>query len=387
MTYDFDRVVDRSTTFAAKYDERMKNFGRDDVIPLWIADMDFVTAQPIVDALTARAQEGIWGYTSRPDSYFEAICDWQARRNHWHPDPACCSHALGVIPAIGSMIQYMTEKGDGILIQPPVYGDFFDIVRDNERRVVENRFIEDGNGKWHVDFADFEEKLKEVRMFLLCNPHNPLGRVWSREELETMVDLCRKHHVILISDEIHSDLVFDKGHIPAASLSPEAAAFVITCVSATKTFNMAGLHASTTIFPTAEMKNQLYRFWRNLEIHRNNAFSLIAMVTAYRQGEVWLEQLKTYLQGNFRFVKDYIDQHIPGIQTYIPEATYLMWLDCRGLGMDQETLVKFIMDKAGLGLSNRRGFGMDGFMRLNAACSRSILEKAMKQLEAAVAAL
>lgn len=387
MTYDFDRVVDRSTTFAAKYDERMKNFGRDDVIPLWIADMDFVTAQPIVDALTARAQEGIWGYTSRPDSYFEAICDWQARRNHWHPDPACCSHALGVIPAIGSMIQYMTEKGDGILIQPPVYGDFFDIVRDNERRVVENRFIEDGNGKWHVDFADFEEKLKEVRMFLLCNPHNPLGRVWSREELETMVDLCRKHHVILISDEIHSDLVFDKGHIPAASLSPEAAAYVITCVSATKTFNMAGLHASTTILPTVEMKNQFDRFWRNLEIHRNNAFSLIAMETAYRQGEEWLEQLKTYLQGNFRFVKDYIDQHIPGIQTYIPEATYLMWLDCRGLGMDQEPLVKFMIEKAGLGLSNGRGFGMDGFMRLNAACSRSILEKAMKQLEAAVAAL
>ena len=387
MTYDFDRVVDRSTTFAAKYDERMKNFGRDDVIPLWIADMDFVTAQPIVDALTARAQEGIWGYTSRPDSYFEAICDWQARRNHWHPDPACCSHALGVIPAIGSMIQYMTEKGDGILIQPPVYGDFFDIIQDNGRQVVSNYFIQQSDGSWKFDREDFAKKIKDVRMFLLCNPHNPLGRVWSREELETMVDLCRKHHVILISDEIHSDLVFDKGHIPAASLSPEAAAFVITCVSATKTFNMAGLHASTTIFPTAEMKNQFDRFWRNLEIHRNNAFSLIAMETAYRQGEEWLEQLKTYLQGNFRFVKDYIDQHIPGIQTYIPEATYLMWLDCRGLGMDQETLVKFMIEKAGLGLSNGRGFGMDGFMRLNAACSRSILEKAMKQLEAAVATL
>ena len=386
MTYDFDRVVDRSATFAAKYDERRKNFGRDDVIPLWIADMDFVTAQPIVDALTARAQEGIWGYTSRPDSYFEAICDWQARRNHWRPDPACCSHALGVIPAIGSMIQYMTKEGDGVLIQPPVYGDFFDIVRDNGRRVVENRFVEDGDGKWHVDFADFEEKLKEVKMFLLCNPHNPLGRVWSREELETMVGLCRKHHVIVISDEIHSDLVFDKGHIPAASLSPEAAASVITCISATKTFNMAGLHASTTIFPTVEMKNQFDRFWRNLEIHRNNAFSLIAMETAYREGEEWLEQLKTYLQGNFRFVKDYIDQHIPGIRTTIPDATYLMWLDCRGLGMDQEELVKFMIEKAGLGLSNGHGFGMDGFMRLNVACSRSILQKAMEQLATAVAA-
>ena len=386
MIYDFDRVVDRSATAAAKYDERVKNFGREDVIPLWIADMDFVTAQPIVDALTARAREGIWGYTSRPASYFEAICDWQARRNHWRPDPACCSHALGVIPAIGSMIQYMTEKGDGVLIQSPVYGDFFDIVRDNGRRVVENRLVEEGNGKWRVDFADFEEKLKDVKMFLLCNPHNPLGRVWSREELETMAGLCRKHHVILISDEIHSDLVFGKPHIPAASLSPEAAASVITCISTTKTFNMAGLQASTTVFPTVEMKNQFDRFWRNLEIHRNNAFSLIAMETAYREGEEWLEQLKEYLMGNFRYVKDFIDQHVPGITTFVPEATYLMWLDCRGLGMDQEELVRFMIEKAGLGLSNGRGFGLDGFMRLNAACPRSILEKAMGQLAAAVAA-
>ena len=387
MIYDFDRVVDRSATAAAKYDERVKNFGREDVIPLWIADMDFVTAQPIVDALTARAKEGIWGYTSRPDSYFEAICAWQERRNGWRPDPACCSHALGVIPAIGSMIQYMTEKGDGVLIQSPVYGDFFDIVRDNGRRVVENRLVEEGTGTWRVDFADFEEKLKEVKMFLLCNPHNPLGRVWSREELETMVGLCRKHNVILISDEIHSDLVFGKPHIPAASLSPEAAAWVITCISATKTFNMAGLQASTTVFPTVEMKVRFDRFWRDLEIHRNNAFSLVAMETAYREGEEWLEQLKEYLMGNFRYVKEFIDQNVPGIKTFVPEATYLMWLDCRGLGMDQEALVKFMIEKAGLGLSNGRGFGLDGCMRLNAACPRSILEKAMGQLAAAVASL
>ena len=386
MTYHFDQVVNRENTYAAKYDERMKNFGREDVIPLWIADMDFVTAQPIVDALTRRAKEGIWGYTSRPDSYFEAICDWQERRNGWRPDPACCSYALGVIPAIGSMIQYMTKPGDKVLIQSPVYGDFYDITRDNNREIVECPFREEGDS-WVMDFTLFEEKVKDCAMFLLCNPHNPLGRVWTRQELESMVEICRRHNVIIISDEIHSDLVFGKGHIPTASLSPEAAAYVITCISGTKTFNMAGLQASTTVFPTVEQKQAFDRFWRNLEIHRNNAFSLIAMETAFREGEEWLEQLKEYLMGNFHFVKDYIDANIPGIKTSIPEATYLMWLDCRGLGMSQEDLVSFMINEAGLGLSNGRGFGLDGFMRLNAACARSVLEQAMKQLEDAVKSL
>ena len=388
--YDFDRVVDREGTFAAKYDERVKNFGTDQVIPLWIADMDFPTAPPIIEALTKRAQEGIWGYTSRPASYFEAICDWQERRNGWKIDPACCSHALGVIPAIGSMIQYMTAPGDRILIQSPVYGDFFDIIHDNSREVVENKMIANGDGTWRIDWADFEEKIKTVKMFLLCNPHNPLGIVWQREELEKMVALARASGVILISDEIHSDLIFNgKKHVPAASLSPEAAAYVITCISATKTFNMAGLQASTTVFPTVEMKNQFDRFWRNLEIHRNNAFSLIAMETAYREGEDWLEALKVYLRDNFQFVHDYCEEHIPGVKAHIPDATYLMWLDCRGLGMKQDALVKFMIEKAGLGLSNGTGFApsLEGYMRLNAACPRATLEQAMRQLEAAVKAL
>ena len=385
MHYDFDKVIDRSGTNAAKYDERPRVFGRGDVIPLWIADMDFPAPQPVVDALTRRAQEGIWGYTSRPDSYFAAICDWQRRRNGWEIDPAKCSHALGVIPAIGAMIQYMTQPGDRILVQSPVYGDFFDIVRDNGRVVVENPLVEEGSGVWRIDFADFAEKIQTVKMFLLCSPHNPLGITWSREDLERMVALCRENHVILISDEIHSDLIFQGKHIPTASLSREAADSVISCISATKTFNMAGLQASTTVFPTVEMKQAFDRFWRNLEIHRNNAFSLVAMETAYQEGEDWLEQLKAYLMGNFRYVKDFLDQHVPGVTTFIPGATYLMWLDCRGLGMDQEDLVRFLVEKAGLGLSSGSGFGLDGFMRLNAACPRSVLERAMAQLAQAVA--
>ena len=389
MRYDFDRIVDRTGTFAAKYDERVKRFGTEDVIPLWIADMDFPTAQPIIDALTRRAQEGIWGYTSRPDSYFEAICAWQQRRNGWTIDPACCSYALGVIPSIGSMVQYMTQPGDRVLVQSPVYGDFFDITADNGRVVVENRLVQGEDGAWHMDRADFLEKIKTVKMFLLCSPHNPLGFVWSREDLEFMVEQCIANHVILISDEIHSDLVFSGRHIPTASLSPAAAEHVITCISASKTFNMAGLQVSTTVFPNVEMKACFDRFWRNLEIHRNNAFSLIATEVAYRQGEEWLEQLKDYLRENFRFVHDYCAQRIPGIRANLPQATYLMWLDCRQLGMTQEELTRFMIEKAHLGLNSSTGFcpTLEGFMRLNAACPRPVLRRAMEQLEAAVKAL
>ena len=385
MQYDFDRVVDRSGNFAAKYDERARVFGRSDVIPLWVADMDFVTAQPVVDALVARAKEGIWGYTSRPASYFEAICGWQERRNGWKIDPALCSHALGVIPAIGSMIQYMTEPGDGILIQSPVYNDFFEIIQDNQRVVVENHMKEQADGTWAIDFADFEEKLGQVKMFLLCSPHNPLGLVWSREDLERMVELCMEKGVILISDEIHSDLVFRGKHIPTASLSEKAAAYVTTCISGTKTFNMAGLQASTTVFPNQEAKARFDRFWRNLEIHRNNAFSLVAMETAFREGEEWLEQLKAYIDGNFHYVRDFLAANVPQIKVRIPDATYLMWLDCRGMGMTQDQLVKFMVEEAGIGLSDGRSYcpSLDGFMRLNAACSRKLLEKAMGQLAAA----
>ncbi len=389
MTYDFDRVIDRTGTFAAKYDERVKNFGTNDVIPLWVADMDFPTAQPVIDALKKRAEEGIWGYTSRPDSYFEAICAWQERRNGWKIDPKRCSFALGVIPAIGAMIQYMTKPGDKILIQPPVYGDFFDIIQDNGRQVVSNYFIQQSDGSWKFDREDFAKKIKDVKMFLLCSPHNPLGIVWPREDLEWMLNQCMDNGVILISDEIHSDLIFAGKHIPTASLSDTAAGYVISCISGTKTFNMAGLQASTTVFPTVEQKEQFDRFWRNLEIHRNNAFSLIAMEAAFREGEEWLEQLKTYLSGNFRFVAEYCAAHIPAIKARIPDATYLMWLDCRDLHMSQQALNRFMIEKAHLGLSSGTGFApeLEGFMRLNAACPRATLQKAMDQLRAAVEAL
>ena len=389
MKYDFDTVVDRSKNNAAKYDERIKKFGTDKVIPLWIADMDFKSPQPVIDTLTARAQEGIWGYTSRPASYFEAICNWQQRRHGWTIDRSLVSWSLGVVPALSMLVKLFTPEGSKVLIQTPVYGEFYDVSEAWNRTVVENRLVEK-DGKWTVDWEDFEAKLPQVSMFLLCSPHNPLGIVWTREELTRMTDLCRKYGVLMVSDEIHSDLVFHgKTHIPTASLSEQVAGEVISCISGTKTFNLAGLQASTTVFPNMRMKELYDKAWMNMDIHRNNAFSLTAMEAAFKEGEEWLDQLLEYIDGNFNFIRDYCAAHIPQIKPNLPDATYLVWLDCRELGMSNEELRRFMIEKAGLGLNEGWSFGrsLNGFMRLNAACSRKVLEQAMKQLEEAVKAL
>ena len=389
MKYDFDQVIDRSGNRASKYDERVMKFGTDKVIPLWVADMDFKTAQPIIDACVKKAEEGIWGYTSRPASYFEAVKGWEKRRNNWDVDTSLMSWSLGVEPALSVLVKIFSHTGDKVMIQTPVYSEFYDVTEAWEREVVENKLVEE-NGTWHIDFEDFEKKAKEVKIFLLCSPHNPLGIVWSREDLQRMADICIANDVLLVSDEIHSDLIFHgRKHIPTATLSPEIAGKVISCVSATKTFNLAGLQASTTIFPNLEMKKKFDRFWMNMDIHRNNAFSSVAMEAAYNEGEEWLEQLLEYISGNFDYIKEYCDKYIPKIKPSVPDATYLVWLDCRELGMDNEQLRSFMIEKAGLGLNEGYTFGrsLSGYMRLNAACPRSVLEQAMKQLKEAVETL
>lgn len=386
MKYNFDEVIDRNGNRAAKYDERIKKFGNADVIPLWIADMDFKTAQPIIDAMKAKAEEGIWGYTSRPDSYFESICGWQKRRNGWDIDVSLMSWSLGVVPALSAIVKVFSEPGDSVMIQTPVYSEFYDVTEAWGRTVLENQLVEK-DGVWSIDFEDFEEKAKRAKIFLLCSPHNPLGIVWSREDLTRMAEICIKHGVLLVSDEIHSDLVFHgKKHIPTATLSEEINKNVISCISGTKTFNLAGLQASATIFPDAETKERFDHFWRNMDIHRNNAFSSVAMEVAFNEGEEWLEQLLAYLDGNFTFVKNYCEAYIPKIRPTVPDATYLVWLDCRELGMDNEELRRFMIEEAGLGLNEGYTFGrsLSGYMRLNAACPRSVLEKALGQLKDAV---
>ena len=315
--------------------------------------------------------------------------NWQKRRNGWDTDTALMSFCPGVVQTLSVMIQLYTPQGGNVLIQTPVYGEFYDMAEFAGRHVIENQMVEQG-GQWTVDWADFEEKLRSADIFLLCNPHNPLGIVWTEEELRRMMELCLKYHVLVVSDEIHSDLIFHgKRHIPTASLSPEIAANVVTGISATKTFNLAGLQASTVVFPNAHMKAMFDKFWANMDIHRNNAFSVTAMEVAFNQGEEWLEQLLPYISDNFDFVVNYCEKHIPKIRTYAPDATYLMWLDCRDLGLTNEELHDFMIQKAKLGLNDGCAFGrsLNGYMRLNAACPRSVLEQAMRQLEAAVNSL
>ncbi|ACA46653.1 pyridoxal phosphate-dependent aminotransferase [Clostridium botulinum] len=386
MKYDFDEIIDRSNNRAAKYDERVKKFGTSEVIPLWIADMDFRTAQPIIDACKRKAEEGVWGYTSRPDSYFKAVQEWEKRRNQWDVDVSLMSWSLGVVPALSAIVKIFSHTGDKILIQTPVYSEFYDITEAWGRVVIENQFIEK-NGKWYIDFEDFEKKAKECKIFLLCNPHNPLGIVWEPEELKRMAEICIANDVLLVSDEIHSDLIFHgKKHTPTATLSKEVAKKIITCVSATKTFNLAGLQASTTIFPNEQIKQKFDGLWMNMDIQRNNAFSSVAMEVAYNEGEEWLTQLLAYVSENFDFIKKYFDENIPKIKPNVPDATYLVWLDCRELGMSNEELRDFMVHKAGLGLNEGCSFGrsLSGYMRLNAACPRSVLEQALKQLKEAI---
>ena len=392
MKYNFDEIIDRKNNHSVKYKELTKKFGVDDVIPLWIADMDFKTAQPVINALEKKVQHGIFGYVYRPDEYFESFINWQKKRFGWEPKKELLSFSIGIVPSLGALVQLFSEKGDKILIQTPVYSEFYDINEDNGRIVIENRFIEK-NGKYSLDLEDLENKLKEnPKLFIFCNPHNPLGHVWTRKELEAIGNLCRKHNVPVISDEIHADLtLWDNKHIPMASISEEIRQNTITCTSTGKAFNLAGLQSATIVFNNLEVKAEFDKFWKDLEVHRNNPFNLVATIAAYSdEGEEYLNQLKEYLQNNILFLNNFFKEYIPEITPNIPQATYLVWLDCRKLckkfGFNQKQLENFMLTKAKLGLNEGRVYQkrLEGFMRLNTACPRVILEKALNQLKDAI---
>jgi cystathionine beta-lyase len=386
MIYNFNEPIDRSKNFSVKYDESKKKFGREDLIPLWIADMDLKAAQPIIDAIQKRAEQGIFGYTSRPDSYFDAVCNWQKRRNNWEVNKDLVGFNLGVVPALCTAVREFSNEGDKIFFLTPVYSEFFDSV-ENWGRIPLTSDLKEEDNFFQIDYEDFERKLKQgPKLFILCNPHNPVGRVWAKEELIKVGELCIKYNVMVISDEIHSDLMlWGNMHIPFASISKEFSDITITCISATKTFNLAGLQASTTVFPNKEVKDKFEGFWKRMDVTRNNCFSLVAVEAAYNYGEEWLNQILTHIEGNMIYVKEYCEKNIPQIKTRLPESTYLMWLDCRDLSLDGDELVEFMVNEAHLGLNDGRSFGAKpGFMRLNVACPRATLEKAMNNLKVAV---
>lgn len=388
MKYNFDEVIDRRDFYSVKYDERMKKFGTDDVIPLWIADMDFRTAQPIIDAMIKRAEHGIFGYVSKPLSYKEAASEFQLRRHGWKLDPDTMSFAVGIVPAMAELVREFVQPGGKVLIQTPVYPEFYNVVEVWEgREVVENRLLEK-DGWYDIDFEDFEEKLKSgVKLFILCNPHNPIGRIWTREELVKMGELCLKYNVPMISDEIHGDLeLYGNKYTAFGTLSEELKKNTIICFAATKTFNLAGLQACSIVFHREDWKKRFDGFWSGLDIHRNNCFSLVAMEAAWRHGDEWLDQMLEYVGENMRFVKEYLEREIPQIKMTLPQATYLMWLDCRELGMDSKELNEFFVKKAKVGLNNGKDFcrSLDGYMRMNAAHPRAQLKQALEQIKEAV---
>ncbi len=388
MKFDFDTKVSRENTYSVKWDTEKMQGGKE-ILPMWIADMDFETVPQIKEAIANRAKHGIYGYTQRGKGYYEAIIDWNRKRHNWQLEGEWITHSLGVVNALFTAIRAFTSVGDGVLVQPPVYHPFYRAIKYTDRQLYLNplKLTEKG---YEIDFVDFEDKLRSgrVKLFMLCNPHNPVGRVFTKEELTLMGDLCLKYKVLVVSDEIHSDLIYrPHSHTPLAAISKGFQENSITCTAPSKTFNLAGLATSNIIIPNPELR-QRYN-WANdvADINPYNIFGAIACEAAYRHGEEWLEALLQYLSENKDYAVDFIEKNIPEISVVRPEGTYFLWLDFSRLGLSKEALERFLLDQAGLWLNQGHIFGSEGegFARMNFACPKSILEEALHRLKAAIA--
>ncbi len=387
IRYDFDEEIDRRSSDSIKWATGLI-FGSDEALPMWVADMDFRVPEPVIEALVRRAQHGILGYATRPASYYQAIIDWWGRRHNWRVEKPWIVATTRVVPGLGLSILAFTNPGDKIIIQPPVYPPFLEIVTNNGRQLAYNQLKSDGQ-RYTMDFDDLEEKARDsrARMLILSSPHNPVGRVWSREELLRLGEVCLKHNLLIVSDEIHCDLVFPGyRHLPIASLSPDLARITITLAAPTKTFNIAGLDAAYAIIPDPLLNDRFCNQVNALHMSGGNVFGLLGLEVAYNQGEEWLDQLQGYLACNLDTLEQFFQQRIPQIKVYRPEGTYLVWLDCTGLGLPPAELKQFMVKQAKLGLNDGVPFGPggEGFQRMNVACPRATLIRALEQLEAAV---
>lgn len=383
---DFDEIIERRGTHTVKYDLRRLIFGREEVIPLWVADMDFRTPEFIVEAVQQRAAHEIYGYTIRPEAFYQSIQGWLLRRHNWKIKKNWIAFSPGVVPALALCVQAFTQPGDKILVQPPVYFPFFSTIKDNGRQLINNP-LKLVNGRYQMDLADLEEKIDaRTRMIFISNPHNPGGSVWTPNELKALGELCIKHHIIMVSDEIHSDLVFpNHKHTPLASLSEAIANQTITTMAPSKTFNMAGLATAFAVISNPQLYQQYQQKLDDFHLGNGNLFGVAALTAAYQQGDVWLDSLMEYLTGNVDFVIDFLARELPAIVPIRPEATYLLWLDFSALGYSQQELQQRLIGEAGLGLNDgvMFGFGGTGYQRLNVACPRQVLAQAMEQLKAA----
>ncbi|MBY0583911.1 pyridoxal phosphate-dependent aminotransferase [Murdochiella sp. Marseille-P8839] len=385
MIYNFDEVIERRGTRSSKWDNVGVRVGNPNALAMWVADMDFRCPQPVIDAVMKKAEFGIYGYPFVPTEFKEAVAEWVDKRHGWKINPEHVIYAASVIPSLFTAVQAFTEEGDGVILQRPVYYPFSDAFRENRREIKNNALILK-NGHYEIDFDNLEELAKDpkTKLMLLCSPHNPTSRVYTREELLKIGEICCRNHVVIFSDEIHSDFVYeDFKHIPIASLSEEIAQNTVTAVAPSKTFNLAGLRAASLVIDNPDLRAAISKKFAENRSALGSAIGIEAFIAAYKYGEEYLEQLLAYLQKNIAYLDGYLKEHMPKIHLTKPEGTYLMWLDCRELGMSNEQLDDFLTQKAAVAMDKGFWFGEEGsgFARMNIACPRATIEKALHQIQ------
>ncbi len=386
MEQYFSEITERKNTRAVKWDLVKTLYGADDILPMWVADMDFKVPPAVTEALVDRAKHGIFGYTYTDKAYNKIVTDWVQYKHQWAIDNGWILYSPGVISTLNIAIQALTEEEDKVLIQTPVYPPFYNIVQNHNRALVKNELIYKDNS-YQIDFEDFEAKLKEgVKVFILCNPHNPVGRVWNRSELEQILALCKKYHVFILSDEIHADIIHEPNkHIPIASLDEEMLHQTITCMSPTKTFNLAGLQASYAIIPDQEIRKKISQAFEKQGIHGINTMGITALEAAYTEGKDWLHQLMLELNRNIDYVMKELSR-LEEVDVTKPEGTYLIWLDFTKLNLSQKELKKFLEQKAKVGLNDGVTFGEEGtgFMRMNLAAPFQLIKEGTDRIRRAI---
>lgn len=385
MKYDFSKMIDRTQTNSIKWNKYFlkEEFETDDVLPLWVADMDFRCPQPVVDAIKKRSNHEIYGYSwHKIPAYLDAVSSWMKRRHNWEIDPEWMTFSPGIVPALYMLVKTFSNVGEKVIIQTPVYSPFFKGIQNNGRQVLFNQLYYE-NKKYTIDFEDFEEKAKDPlsKMFILCSPHNPVGRVWSKKELKRLGDICLEHDLLIISDEIHHDLILSgHKHTVFSTISEELELNTIMCTAPSKTFNIAGLQVSNIIISDEKLRES----FNNTIVNKNglmlaNVFAIVALIAAYNEGEEWLDQVLKYIEANFKFLKNLVNEKLPRVDFIDPEGTYLAWLDFRNLGMNAGEFCDFMLKKAKVALDDGSNFGPggEGFERINVACPKSILEECM----------
>lgn len=388
--YNFDEIIDRRGSSALKTDALAERFGKSDLIPLWIADMEFKCADFIIEALHKRTEHGIFGYTQAPQSYYNSIINWVKEQHNWNIKQEWISFIPGIVKGLALAIMNFSKPGDKIIIQPPVYPPFSTVPNMHKREIVCNPLIEKDGG-YEMDLDGLTKIIdKDCKMLILCNPHNPVGITWKKETLQRLAEICYDNNILVISDEIHADMaLWDNVHIPFATVSEKARENSITFMAPSKTFNIAGLIGSFAVVPNEELRKSFFYFLESCELNHGTIHAFTATEAAYSNGAEWKRQMLRYVENNMNFINDYLKENIPEINAFKPSASFLIWLDCRALNLTQAELVDFFINKAGLALNDGETFGKEGigFMRLNIGCPKAILEQALSQLKDAIVSL